>query len=87
VHAELRLGAGVRVAVRLMRHAGIEGVYRRRRRGCTRRNPDATASDDLVNRRFTVERPDRLWVGDITEHPTGTGKVYLAVVLDAFSVA
>jgi putative transposase len=89
VHAELRLGADVRVGrkrvARLMRHAGIEGVYRRRRRGCTRRNPDATASDDLVNRRFTVERPDRLWVGDITEHPTGTGKVYLAVVLDAFS--
>ncbi len=88
VHAELRLGVGMRIGrkrvARLMRQAGIEGVYRRRR-GCTRRDAEAVPSDDLVNRRFTVDRPDRLWVGDITEHPTATGKVYLAVVLDAFS--
>lgn len=69
-----------------MRAAGIEGVYRRRRRrGCTRRDPRAVPSDDLVNRRFSVEGPDRLWVSDVTEHPTDTGKVYLAVVLDAWS--
>ena len=89
VHAELRLGAGIGVGrkrvARLMRHAGLEGVYRRRRRGCTTRDRDAVPSDDLVNRRFTVEGPDRLWVSDITEHGTGTGRVYLAVVLDAWS--
>ena len=44
-----------------------------------------TPSDDLVNRRFSVDGPDRLWVSDITEHPTDGGKVYLAVVLDAWS--
>jgi putative transposase len=38
-----------------------------------------------VNRSFAVAGPDRLWVSDITEHPTGQGKVYLAVVLDAWS--
>jgi putative transposase len=32
-----------------------------------------------------VNAPDRLWVSDITEHPTDTGRVYLAVVLDAWS--
>jgi putative transposase len=89
VHAELRLGVGLRVGrkrvERLMRQAGLEGVYRRRRRGCTKRNPDAEPSDDLVNRRFRVTGPDRLWVNDITEHPTGDGRVYLAVVLDAWS--
>ena len=89
VHAELRLGAGIRIGrkrvARLMRTAGIEGVYRRRRRGCTRRDPEAVPSDDLVNRRFTVDGPNKLWVSDITEHPTDTGKVYLGVVLDAFS--
>jgi len=89
VWAELRLGQGIRVGrkrvERLMRIAGIEGVYRRRRPGCTRRNPDTVPSDDLVNRRFTVTGPDRLWVADITEHPTGEGKVYLAVVIDAWS--
>jgi putative transposase len=89
VHAELRLGAGIRIGrkrvARLMRNAGIEGVYRRRRRGCTRRDPEAVPSDDLVNRRFTVDEPNKLWVSDITEHPTDTGKVYLGVVLDAYS--
>ena len=38
-----------------------------------------------MNRRFTRPRPDQLWVTDITEHPTREGKVYCAVVLDAFS--
>jgi putative transposase len=89
VHAELRLGLGVSVnrkrIERLMREAGLQGVYRRRRPGCTRRDQDAIPSDDLVNRRFSVDGPDRLWVSDITEHPTATGRVYLAVVLDAWS--
>ena len=89
VHAELCLGAGLRVGrkrvARLMRLAGVQGVYRRRARGCTRRNPHAEPHDDLVNRSFAVDGPDELWVSDITEHPTDGGKVYLAVVLDAFS--
>jgi putative transposase len=89
VHAELRLGAGIRVGrkrvERLMRQAGVEGIYRRRSRGCTKRDQHATASDDLVSRRFTVDGPDRLWVSDITEHLTEGGRVYLAVVLDAWS--
>ncbi len=65
--------------------AGIAGLHRRKFRGCTRRNPAATPSDDLVNRQFTVDGPDRLWVSDVTEHATGEGKVYLAVVVDAWS--
>ena len=89
IWAELRLGRGIRVGrkrvARLMRQAGIEGVYRRRRRGCTRRDPDAVPSDDLVCRQFHPDGPDRLWVSDITEHPTAEGKVYLAVVIDAWS--
>ena len=68
-----------------MRQAGIEGVYRRRSRGCTKRDQSATPNDDLVARRFGVDAPDRLWVMDVTEHPTDEGKVYLATVLDAFS--
>ena len=65
-----------------MREAGLQGLYRRRgRRGST---GHATA-DDLVDRRFTVDTPDRLWLTDITEHPTGEGKLYCAAVLDAYS--
>ena len=89
VHAELVLGEGIHVGKkrveRLMRQAGLEGVYRRKKHFTTRRDPKAALSDDLVNRQFTVDRPDALWVGDVTEHPTTEGKVYLATVIDASS--
>jgi putative transposase len=89
VHAELRLGQDVRCSKkrieRLMKEAWVCGIHRRRRRGCTRRDPAAEPSDDLVNRQFDPEGPDQLWVMDVTEHPTPEGKLYLAVVLDAFS--
>jgi putative transposase len=89
IHAELRLGEGIGVGrkrvARLMRSAGIEGIYRRRRGGCTRRDPGAELAEDLVNGQFDVDGPNELWVSDVTEHPTAGGKVYLAVVLDAWS--
>ena len=40
---------------------------------------------DLVDRNFTADRPNMLWVADITYIPTWAGFLYLAVVLDAFS--
>src|SRR5439155_24987888 len=86
IAAELRLGLGVPVnakrVARLMRAAGIQGLYRRRRRGCTVRDPAADPASDLVQRQFTVDGPDRLWITDITEHPTEQGKVYCAAVMD-----
>jgi putative transposase len=77
VHAELTMELGwtanqKRVA-RLMR----QGLYRRRRRGCTVRDPDAGPAADLVNRRFAATGPDMLWVTDITEHRTREGKTVL----------
>lgn len=89
VHAELVLGLGERVnrkrVARLMREAGLQGLYRRRTRGCTRRDPAADPYPDLVDRDFTAAGPDRLWVTDITEHHTREGKVYCAAVLDVYS--
>ena len=34
---------------------------------------------------FTATRPNQLWLTDITEHPTGEGKLYLCAIKDAFS--
>lgn len=86
VHAELRLGHGIIVghnAVEmLMRRAGIKGLPTHRYRRPLHETPTAS---DLVNRQFTREARDLLWVTDITEHPTREGKVYCAVVLDSFS--
>ena len=89
VHAELVLGLGQPVnhkrVARLMRETGLQGLYRRRRHGCTRRDPHAEPYLDLVERDFSVASPDRLWLTDITEHDTAEGKVYCAAVLDAYS--
>ena len=86
VHAELVLGHGLvvgRCAVeQLMHQAGLAGLSGRPR---FRRIPHVATAADLVERRFHRDDPDRLWVTDITEHPTREGKVYCAVVLDVFS--
>jgi len=47
--------------------------------------PNVATAEDRVQRKFGRESRDQLWVTDITEHPTQEGKVYCAVVLDAFS--
>lgn len=84
VQGELRLGLGVppcgrkRVA-RLMRLAGLAGVCHR----CKRRGQRPLAAPhDLVRRQLAAQGSDRSWCTDITEHPTSTGKVYCAAVLD-----
>ena len=88
VHAELR-AEGQRVGrkrvARLMRADGRAGVSRRKGVRTTRRGEEARPAPDLVERDFTAEQPDRLWVADITYVPTWAGFLYLAVVLDAFS--
>ena len=67
----------------IMRELGIKGLPGPKRR---RKNPVHQATEeDLVQRNFVVDRPNTLWLTDITEHPTREGKVYCCVVLDAYS--
>jgi putative transposase len=71
---------------RLMRSMQIEGASRQRRKVFTRRqDPDAVRAPDLVNRNFTADRPDALWVTDLTYVPTRTGMAYVCFIVDAFS--
>ena len=88
IQAELR-DAGIAIsnrrAARLMRERNIYGASRRKWTITTVRNPHARPAPDLVDRKFTAERPDQLWVADITYIPTWSGFLYLAVVLDACS--
>jgi putative transposase len=86
VHAELTLGLVLQVGHNqvelLMARGGIKGLPGNRRSRPRHETPTAT---DLVERMFTREAPNRLWVTDITEHRTYEGKVYCVVVLDTFS--
>ncbi len=89
VHAELREAYGVRIGrkrvARLMRRAGLQGVQKRRFFCTTRRSNAERWAPDLVGRRFVADRPDALWVADVTYVPTAEGFLYLAIVLDVFS--
>ncbi|MCB0921776.1 MAG: IS3 family transposase [Actinobacteria bacterium] len=72
--------------VRLMHRLDIEGVSRQRKKVfTTRQDPDAVRAPDLVNRNFTADRPDALWVTDLTYVPTRSGMAYVCFIVDAFS--
>jgi len=75
---------GRKRVARLMRAPGLVGVSRRKMVRTTQRS-GATAAPDLVERDFSADGPDRLWVADITYVPTHAGFLYLAVVIDAWS--
>jgi putative transposase len=67
----------------IMRELGIKGLPGPKKR--KKNLVNQATEEDLVQRNFTVDRPNALWLTDITEHPTREGKVYCCVVLDAFS--
>ena len=89
VHAELKeegVGISRKRIARLMRREGFEGTSRRRGKPRTTvRAERVRPAPDLVDRDFTAEAADQLWVADITYVPTYAGFVFLAVVLDAWS--
>jgi putative transposase len=71
---------------RLMRAHGIQGAKRRGKPWrTTKPDPSAQRRPDLVNRQFTAQAPNRLWVGDLSYLRCWEGVVYLAFVIDVFS--
>ena len=87
VTAELRYGRGIRAGhnavADIMRELGLKGLPTRRLpRGA---KVSTVSSLDLVGRVFGRDRPNELWLTDITEHATREGKIYCCVVLDSFS--
>jgi transposase InsO family protein len=75
--------AGVNRVARLCTQQRIWSVFAKKR-GLTRR-AGPPVHDDLVVRVFTAEAPNRVWLTDITEHPTGEGKLYLCAIKDIYS--
>jgi len=80
------LKAGVKVnekrVARMMAELGIAGKCGRRKLRTTWRDKKATPAADLVERDFSADAPDELWVGDVTYIPTGDGWLFVASVLD-----
>jgi putative transposase len=71
---------------RLMREAGIQGAKRRGKAWrTTTPDPAAHRRPDLVERDFSAEGPNRLWVGDFTYLRSWEGVSYFSFVIDVFS--
>ena len=88
VHDQLRR-EGVRVSrkrvARLMREAGLRAKGRRKYKATTDSNHAQPVAPNLLQRDFHAERPDAVWVSDITYIWTRQGWMYLAVILDLYS--
>jgi transposase InsO family protein/transposase-like protein len=87
IRAELADAHGQIVNLKLVRSimqqrqiAGLPARRRYKRSGSNR-----YTSSDLVNRDFTRDGPNQLWMTDITEHPTAEGRIFCCAVLDAWS--
>jgi putative transposase len=72
--------------IRLMQEDGLEARARKRFKATTMSDHDQPVAANLLDRRFDADAPNRRWVGDTTEFVIGgSGKLYLAAVLDLFS--
>ena len=84
---ELRaMGVGISRATvsRLMAELSITGACGRAKTITTRPDRHARKSADLVQRNFSVDAPDKLWVSDLTYIGTREGWLYLVCIMDAF---
>jgi putative transposase len=70
---------------RLMEELDLEGIVRGKRKRTTFPDELSPRPADLVERNFSAEAPNRLWVADLTYVSTWTGFVYVAFVTDVFS--
>ena len=70
---------------RLMQESGLKPVWKRKFIHTTDSRHDLPVFDNVLNRQFVPETPDRAWVADITCIRTRSGWLYLAAVLDLFS--
>ena len=72
---------------RVLAQAGLRCHTRRKFKAPTAAGQAQTVAPNQLNREFTVQVPDTVYVGDITYLPTGEGWLYLAIVLDLCSRA
>lgn len=89
IHAELRAeGHSVsrKRVERVMRRHGIRAQAPRRYRVCTTDSKHSLpVAANLLDQNFAAEKPDQVWLADITYIPTSEGWLSLAVILDLFT--
>lgn len=70
---------------RIMRELGLQAIGKRKFRVTTNSNHNKPVAKNLLDRKFTVTEPGKVYTGDITYIRTTSGWLYLAVVIDLYS--
>ena len=87
IKAALRIEHGLivnqKLVMKIMQDLQIHGLPKQKKGA--RHWANVATQEDLVNRNFVADRPNALWLTDITEHPTREAEVYCCCVLDLFS--
>ena len=81
--ADAGFSASERRVWRLCSQEGIWSVFAKKKG--LRRKAGPPVHDDLVGRDFSADRPNALWLTDITEHRTDEGKLYCCAIKDVYS--
>jgi len=68
-----------------MKKHGLIKKKKRYPNGITREDATAQKSENLIQRDFTADAPNKKWLTDITEVKCSDGKLYLAAILDCFN--
>jgi len=88
IHADL-VAAGKNVSrkrvIRLMQKAGLRARVRRRYRRHVVAENEQPLPANILDRNFQTDAPNKIWVADTTELKTGSGRFFLAVVLDLYA--
>jgi putative transposase len=70
---------------RVMRQQGLRAKGARKHYRFYPNKTRYEPQDNILNRVFTTQNKNQVWVGDITYVPTASGFLYLAVFIDIFS--
>ena len=87
IHLELRgmgIVASAKRIMRLMTAHGMVPLFKSAKRYSSYKGELGKAPDNLVNRDFHAERPNMLWVTDLTGFAIPAGKAYLSPVIDCY---
>ena len=74
-------------AARLMKQNGLKSEVKKKFKATTNSKHNHPIAENLLNREFSVDTPNRAYVGDITYIYTDEGWLYLATLIDLFSRA
>ena len=88
IHAELKareIGCCINTVAKLMHDHDIKARTARKFKATTDSNHKRPVAENLLDRQFNPQRPNQVWLADITYIPTREGWLYLAAVEDLFS--